>query len=101
MRFSLYVGSEAKRNEKTPISTMNMHSGFRSAHKNPPKVPWYRALKSVRTSVQIRPALSSAGRRTRDDSSAIARTGLEARSVPADAFIIARCPGIDVLDFLA
>src|SRR5262245_47611728 len=38
------------------MRTMNMLNGFRSAHRNPPIVPWYRALKSVRISVQTRPA---------------------------------------------
>jgi len=56
IRFSLYSGFDAKRNENTPISTTNMQTGLSSAQRKPPRVPWYRALKSVRTSVQMSPA---------------------------------------------
>src|SRR5258706_9016820 len=39
IKSSLYVGFEANRNEKTPISTTNMLIGFSRAHTNHPSVP--------------------------------------------------------------
>ena len=36
-----------------------MLSGFSSAQTNPLSVPWYRALKSVRMSVQISPPIAA------------------------------------------
>jgi hypothetical protein len=94
IRLSLYAGFDAKRNEKTPIRTTNIVNGLSSAQTNPPMVPWYRALKSVRTSVQINPARRTAGRVAAAGSSVSASTGTarDPRSVPVDALVIAWRP---------
>ena len=83
---------------------MNIVNGFSSAQKNPPNVPWYRALKSVRTSVQINPARTTAGRASaaRVAGSATAGAdGVDPSLVPADAVIIAWRLGSDLLNLLA
>ena len=43
-------------NENTAIRTKNIATGFINAHRKPPTVGWYRVLKSVRVSVQMKPA---------------------------------------------
>src|SRR3989442_1778073 len=81
-----------------------MLSGLSSAQRNPPNVPWYRALKSVRTSVQISPARTTAGRASvaRAAGSAAAGTDrVDPSLVPADAFIIAWRLGSELLNLLA
>ena len=55
MSCSLYAGS-GNMKENTDMSTTKIAAGLSSAQAKPLNVPWYRALKSVRTSVHASPA---------------------------------------------
>src|SRR5688500_791332 len=65
---------------------MNMLMAWSSAHMKPPSVPWYRALKSVRTSVQISPARMNVARLSAGASTVSATTDMGPR------------PGFDLIE---
>src|SRR5438034_5371918 len=80
-----------------------MLNGFSSAQTNPPSDAWYRALKSVRTSVHTSPARATAavGRDGCAAGASAATAGVNSRSVSTDAFVIAGCLRSEPLDLLA